>query len=353
MNNYFCVLPFFGYEFSPRGGTHCCLLPKNYDIEAIKQSMSAKERSTFCNACWKLEDAGLISDRKLKNSALDFYWDRDINFIEQDAVAGNTKVIMAKIFTSNTCNSTCVTCNSGPSTAWAPLERKMGILPRPSSRMSEDKISKLDFENLVSLNFVGGEPLYEKQNFYILDQLVQHGNTNCFIQITTNGSIALSPENESLLRKFKNINFNISIDGTGKVFEYMRYPLKWDDVLLQLKLFRGITDKVSVSYTTSNLNVMYHHDTTDWFTKQGLQYHYNPVISPSHFRPSALPAHAKEKILLSANNQSKDFDFFLGQAHSDQDDIDFNTMMEVVAKQDYVKGISFKDYLPEFAKLIS
>ena len=67
-NEYFCVLPFYGYEFttSDSGSSHCCLLPKGYDIEEIRQDILDKKRSKWCTACWKLEDAGLSSDRLLK-----------------------------------------------------------------------------------------------------------------------------------------------------------------------------------------------------------------------------------------------------------------------------------------------
>jgi hypothetical protein len=169
MNDYFCVLPFFGYEFTASSGTHCCLLPKNYNIESIKNDMLSGKRSPFCSACWNLEDAGLISDRKIKNSALDFYLDRDIKFIEEDAKQGKYKTIMVKNATSNTCNSTCVTCNSGPSSAWAPLEKKLGLKPAPALSMTTEQIDKnLNFSDLVMLNFVGGEPLYENSIFTYL-----------------------------------------------------------------------------------------------------------------------------------------------------------------------------------------
>ena len=351
MNDYFCVLPFFGYEYTPNGGTHCCLLPRNYDIDALRTDMLEQRRSNYCNACWKLEDAGLISDRKLKNSALDFYWDRDIQFIENDARAGKYKPILIKHITSNTCNATCVTCDSGSSTAWAVLEQKMNIVPNPATKIDQTTIDKLDFASLVGLNFVGGEPLYEKTNFYILQKLLDHNNTNCFIQITTNGSVALSEQNRQLLSSFKNINVNISIDGIGPVFEYLRYPLKWDSLLTNLAFFKSITNNVSTSYTTSNLNVLYHHNTIEWFNKQGLNFHYNPVTNPGHFRPQALPLAVKEKIYAKFS-KTKDLLFLLGTNHTSTDDKDFAKMLSIVEQQDRIKGISINDYLPEFCELI-
>ena len=354
MTDYFCVLPFFGYEYASTGNnTHCCLLPRNYNIDSLRKSILKGERSEFCHRCWDLEDAGLISDRKLKNSALDFYWDRDIGLIEEDVKQGKYRTLMVKNTTSNTCNSTCITCGSGVSTAWAPLEKKMGIIPIKSSSMTrEDIVKNLNFKELVSLNFIGGEPLYEKLNFYILEQLLEAGNDKCFIQVTTNGSVALSKENKELLAKFKNVNFNVSIDGVGPVFEYLRYPLKWADVISNLEFFRSVTDNVSVSYTSSNLNVLYHHETINWFKEQNLQYHFNPVNEPVYFRPSALPVNIKEAILKKFN-YSDDLKFLIALEHAARDDEDFNKMLDVTVKQDLVKGIAIKDYLPEFYTLIN
>lgn len=354
MNDYFCVLPFFGYEYSANSrGTHCCLLPSNYNIDSIRNSILNKQRSEFCNACWKLEDRGLVSDRTLKNSALDFYWDRDIRYIEEDVVAGKYKTIMVKNSTSNTCNSTCVTCSSGASSAWAPLERKLNQIPIAPHSLSEAEVdSNLQYKDLVTLNLVGGEPLYESLNFRILSKLLENDNSDCFIAITTNGSVELSEYQKDLLKQFKNVNFNISIDGVGSVFEYMRYPLKWDTMLSNLDLFRTITDKVSVSYTTSNLNLLYHHQTLEWFKEQKLNYHYNPVINPSHFRPAALPKSVKDS-LVKRYGYTNDLKFFIGKEHTTQDDRDFETMLETIKNQDRVKKISYQDYLPELHELIS
>jgi len=351
MNNYFCVLPFFGREFTTGNETHCCLLPRNYNIESIKTSILAGERSPFCSACWNLEDAGLVSDRNLKNSALDFYWDRDINIIESDVREGKYKTIMVKNGTSNTCNSTCVTCGSYASSAWAPLEVKLNLKPiAPKSMSYEDIDKKLNFKELVTLTLVGGEPLYEKANFYILEKLIEHDNTKCFISITTNGSVALTQRHKDLLAQFKNVHIGLSIDGVGPVFEYMRFPLKWDLLLDNLSFFRTITDNISANYTISNLNALYHHETTEWFNEQGLKYHYNPVITPRYFRPGALPANAKQKIF-DKFGHTKDLEFIIG-AHTEQDDKDFARALVEIQKQDGVKNISIKDYLPDFCRLI-
>lgn len=349
MNDYFCVLPFFGYEVKSNYESHCCLLPLDHDIDQIRNSILAGKKSHYCKACWDLEDAGLTSDRKLKNAALDFYQDRDLELIEQDARNGKYKITMFKMFASNTCNATCVTCNSESSSAWFALEKKLkkiAIQPWSTTPARLDQL--LSYQDLVTLNFVGGEPLVEKLNFYALEKLLEHGNNQCFISFTTNGSIKLTSQQQDLLKQFKNLHIGVSIDGTGPVFEYLRYPLKWDNLLSNLEFFRTLTNNLSANYTISNLNILYHHQTTAWFDQQNLRYHYNPVSDPSHFRPTALPKKIKDKIL-SQHGCTSDLQFLIGQDHTDQDDRDFEQMLWVIQQQDNAKGISYRDYLPELS----
>ena len=81
-----------------------------------------------------------------------------------------------------------------------------------------------------------------------------------------------------------------------------------------------------------------------------MPYHFNPVITPNHFRPGALSKSVKEYIF-TKHGHTKDLDFYLGQ-HTEQDDKDFKKMIESIAIQDQIKNISIKDYLPEFYSLI-
>lgn len=359
MNNYFCVLPFFGYEFGPyngafneqKSGTHCCLLPPEYNIDELRESILSGQRSNYCRACWNLEDAGLVSDRVLKNNALDFYADKDIKFIEEDVKQGNYDLRMVKLITSNTCNATCVTCNSASSSAWAPLELKLNKVPAKAKTMTQGMLDEnLSYKKLVTLNFVGGEPLVEKLNFYVLEKLIEQKNTDCFISFTTNGSFKLTDYQTNLLKQFKNFNIGLSIDGIGPVFEYMRYPLKWDTLLSNLDFFKSLTDKITANYTISNLNVFYHHETVAWFLENNLPFHYNPLIEPRYFRSSALPEYIKKEIL-ARNPDDNDLNLLVNKPHTNEDEQDFQKMLEVTALQDSIKNISLKDYLPELHRL--
>jgi sulfatase maturation enzyme AslB (radical SAM superfamily) len=199
---------------------------------------------------------------------------------------------------------------------------------------------------------LAGEPLLEPITFEILEKLLESDNTECFVSITTNGSIILNTQKLDMLKKFKKLNINVSVDGLGPVFEYLRYPLNWKEVVENIAVFRTIADTVSVSYTISNLNVLYHRETTKWFHDQNLDYILNPVINPSYFRPGALIDSVKQNIL-DTQGTTKDLDFLLNTNNSPKDELDFHRMLTEVKLQDSWKNINIKDYLPEFYNLIA
>lgn len=351
----FCVLPWVGREINwDNQDTHCCLLPKNYNIDQIKLDLLAGVKTSACQKCWNLEEHGLKSDRQVKNSGLDFYWDRDLESIRQDAVNENLNdILMLKLITSYTCNATCISCNASASSSWAQLNRR----DNPEIQLDSykfidiDKIkTKVDFKKLKMLSLIGGEPLYEKKNFDLLEHLVELGNTNVFLSMVTNGSVKLTPRQKQVLSKFKNINFSISIDGIESVFEYMRYPLKWTDLNNNLTFFRELTDNISSNYTLSNLNILYHNETIEWFDKNNIVYSVNPIYGPSWLQPRALPVSIKK--LLKLQLSAVDYNTFIGPVHTDQDQRNFQLMLEQSKKQDTSKKIHMKDYLPELHSML-
>jgi sulfatase maturation enzyme AslB (radical SAM superfamily) len=159
------------------------------------------------------------------------------------------------------------------------------------------------------------------------------------VSFVTNGSIILNDRQKEILLKFKNLNICVSIDGVGPSFEYIRYPLKWDLLLKNLKLFREITSNISVSFTISNLNILYYNEIIDWFKEQKLMYNHNIVENPKHFNIEVLPPHIKKDLPLITNPNFFDHELF-------------STFVKTIEEQDKLKNINIKDYLPELHKVI-
>jgi sulfatase maturation enzyme AslB (radical SAM superfamily) len=312
--------------------------------------MLAGRRTEACRKCWNLEDQGIKSDRQIKNETLDFYFDQDIGSLCEMAQKNQAHRVHYKIDSNNTCNSTCVTCNSTYSSAWGDLQRRNG---HPAGKTwtlkPADFDSSIDFAQARSVGFRGGEPLLSSTNFYILQQLIDHGNTDCLINFTTNGSIELTDKQKHILDQFNHVNVCFSIDGIGPVFEYLRFPLKWSQILENIDYCRKNNIIVSASYTVSNLNIMYHDQTCAWFRDNQIRFIVNPVYDPSHFRPGALPPAVKNKILSGPGNS--ELRSFLDQ-HSSADDLDYLRFQQEIQRQDQWKNISMQDYLPELAQLL-
>lgn len=347
-NPAFCVLPFYGIEYPAK--VACCLMPRNIILDQVRQQMLDGVRPSACNKCWKLEDLGLQSDRQLKNSMLDYYSNTDIGVLYQQAKNNQASIVSYKIDTSTTCNSTCVTCGAGSSTAWHKLESKSRSISikRPVLITKSSTKTLINFDTAVAICFRGGEPLLSKTNFFILEQLIAHKNTDCFITFTTNGSIIPSEYQISLLKQFKNLNFNFSIDGIDLVFEYLRYPLAWTDILKTIEFCKQMKFDVSASYTISNLNVMYHKETTQWFKDNSIPYINNIVHAPVHYKPTSLPLDVKNRI----NELTQDQEIInLLKDHTPQDEINYSTAVIDIKKQDLQKKIHIADYLPEWTNI--
>jgi len=343
----FCVLPFYAMEYP--NNTPCCLMSGVEPLKGIQQQMLSEQRPKSCNKCWNLEDAGLKSDRLIKNETLDYFSNIDLEQLITRSQIGKNEIIHYKIDTSNTCNAACVTCGGGSSSTWNKLLQKNNLPAKKNWKILPDQtVDWINYSGAKSLSFRGGEPFLSDTNFYILEQLIEHNNTDCFVSFVTNGSFSLSRHQKEILSKFSNLNFCFSIDGIGPVFEYIRWPLKWADIETNISWCKTNNVKVSVSYTLSNMNLLYHATTTQWFDDHDINYLVNPVYSPSHFRPESLPAKIKQQL-----GQQHDSDA-IGQwlAHSPSDDQLFAKFQIEIAKQDRMKNISMRDYLPELAELL-
>jgi len=343
----FCVLPFYGWEIP--NNTACCLLRPDANLASIRSDMLNNHRAAECHKCWTLEDQNIVSDRQLKNAALDYYSNIDLEYLIQQARDGRAEIVHYKLDTSNTCNSACVTCNHHFSSTWAQLNKKHNLSTVQTWRIEpESGQLKIDYSTARSMNFRGGEPLLSATNFWVIEQLLKHNNTDCFLSFTTNGSITLTDYQIDLLKNFKSVDFCYSIDGIGSVFEYLRWPLNWQKVNDNIDFTRSLGFMNSVSYTVSNLNVLYHDQTTEWFRSQGLNFICNPVYKPNYFAPSVLPIAAK--MAIAQSGKCSDIAHIL---NPDQDPgLLYNEFLNEIKHQDHIKNIDIRMYLPELIDIL-
>ena len=332
----FCVLPWYGLELP--SNSPCCLLFKSADINQVKHDLLSGVKSPACGKCWDLESQGNKSRRQFENEFLDYKLDRDLELIKQDCKTTNMTPLVYQLTTSNLCNQACVSCGSIASTKWAEIEKRMDIIPKKRVDLELENID-INYTTAKRISLLGGEPFFDPKTFVILEKLIEHNNTDCFVSIITNGSIMLSQSKLDLLSKFTDLNICISIDGTGPVFEYMRWPAKWDTLLDNINSFQKITKNISISYTISSLNIFYHQQTIDWFNKQGIRHNHGIVSSPNWLSLTAMPVELKK--LLDGNLFAQPWLKITGN------EISLTEYKEKIYAQDRAKHIDIKDYLPE------
>ena len=119
----------------------------------------------------------------------------------------------------NICNSACLTCNEQLSTMIGGLINKTYSIVDNSS-----KFWSLPLERVVHLDINGGEPSASKNYKHILANLPPDIRS---IRVNTNCALILD-ELEDLVKRGIQVTVTVSIDGIGNVYEYVRWPVKWD-----------------------------------------------------------------------------------------------------------------------------
>ena len=342
----FCVMPWFGKEIKTnQTETHCCLLPEKYNIEKIKNQMLEGKKPIECQRCWGIESTGNKSRRQFENEFLDYKLNRDLDKIQQDCMESTQEILLYQITTSNLCNQACLSCDSKFSTKWAQVEKRMGILPNAQYQFDLDT-ENINYGSAKRICLLGGEPLFDPKTFKILQKLIDNNNTDCFISLVTNGSINLNSQQIELLKQFNDLNICISIDGIGPVFEYMRWPGKWDVLTTNIDQYRAIAKNVSVSYTISSLNALYYDQTVDWFKQNNLDYNHSAVYYPNWLSLKNMPVKFKQQ-LVNKQNFVSSFCDIIGS------EISVDTVNQHIKQQDAAKNIKIQDYMPEVWALLN
>lgn len=195
-------------------------------LKELQRKMLNSERDAGCGNCWRKEDAGEDSLRLSRNRINGYVTEVDIDRIY--------------LCFGNICNKSCNICRPGRSSMIAKEYKKLGsdheiysIDPDPEIKQKDFSGIYLDnWENYMdalgradTICFDGGEPFYTKQCTTILETLVDRGMTNKYLQTTTNGSA--TDYQYSLLNQFKNVAFDVSIDGINELYSLVRSPHDW------------------------------------------------------------------------------------------------------------------------------
>jgi len=242
----FCMAPWLSIHTWPDGKTFpCCLwnsrdpvgdinsesLEQIWNKEKMKQTrtgMLKGEKISSCKRCYHLEDTGDISYRQRINKE---HWDK-INYIDNTDKDGNLNIMNLHLWDiriSNFCNFKCRSCGFGLSSSWYSDAKALGMTPEKALININDKYSFMDmlephYDCVDEIYFAGGEPLIMPEHYQILDRLIELERTDVNIRYSTNFSKMIFKGKHifDYWKEFPNLELYISIDGVGKIGEYVR-----------------------------------------------------------------------------------------------------------------------------------
>jgi hypothetical protein len=146
----------------------------------------------------------------------------------------------------NLCNAACQTCNENLSTRIGSLKGR--IFPIVDNLRN---FRSLPWHRIVHLDINGGEPSYSKNYRAVLDDLPPNLRT---LRVNTNGSRVI-PQLADIAARGVKITITMSCDGVGDVFEFVRWPVTWQQFCRTLEEYKSMPVEIDLWTTVSVLNV--------------------------------------------------------------------------------------------------
>ena len=236
-------------------------------MQLLRDNLLNGVKDTACSVCWKKEEKGIRSFREISIDGLTK---------EKKAQAvKNPRIQEIDISISNQCNLRCRMCAPSLSNSLGidhDYFKKNDMLNEVievtgwwntvsyTYRIDESDTWRWLLDNTKQLSTVkmsGGEPFFNKHVINFIDKCIEDGTSKTLdLTFRTNGT-KFNDELMEKLVKFKSNSHDISVDGYGKSYEYIRYPAKFEDLDNSLKLYKKYIKKpMRLIYIVSIHNVM-------------------------------------------------------------------------------------------------
>jgi MoaA/NifB/PqqE/SkfB family radical SAM enzyme len=235
----------------------------NDSMKRIRRQVLNNERPPECDPCFRLEDQGVESLRQrhikgaIPEARINLYPDT----ILEEVMPFEIPTMELKL--NNLCNLKCRMCHPGDSTSWNDwneikdyykgegkvifdLVEDHNLESKPLLDKFEDNPNwwtslEKNLPHFRRVEFAGGEPLIDPQHYRILDMLAPYGH-QIEIKYATNLT-TLGKSNRTVWEywpKFKSVAVNVSIDGIGDSYEYIRGNASWSELINNIRQIQTI-----------------------------------------------------------------------------------------------------------------
>ena len=286
----FCIVPFIhSVVYTNEDLGYCCTAdhrrirsgPARIDKEfvsnetdSIRHMLVSGKKPRQCSACFNAEASGVADSFSKRQFVNEKY--RDITRVVRgydldfDEYIKNPKVISLDLKFGNKCNLSCRMCTPGSSSKVAETAKKVNRLLKTKYKnhntsardyyILAEKEDTLTFDSytinnikslmpqLQEIQTAGGETFINDQYTEILQYAVDNGyNENIALEVTTNGTKFIE-EKLDLITQFRYIDLIISIDGVEKIYEYIRYPFKFNLIVKRLNYLKSYISRHNLQH---------------------------------------------------------------------------------------------------------
>lgn len=314
----FCMAPFVHmYVHSNESERVCCMtteeggvrpneeldLTKRWNgkhLTNIRRQFLNNKEPEICIKCFSHERAGGISDRIRFN---EMYGDD----ITPNVLTGNQygSPIDLDIRPGNLCNLGCRMC--GPvssSTIQKELKnnKSMQRIMGKGDIVTTDVLK--DTENLKFLlknadkgrriKFLGGEPTIMPEVDEFLDILIERDMLNVPLHFTTNCTNG-NKRFIDKISKFTEVSFNYSVDGTEKIVEYIRHPVKFNSINKNIRTYHSLASHGEISFTLQAYNFFNLVDSIKWSSALDISLRPEILMYPDPLSYKSIPLKIRRK----------------------------------------------------------
>jgi MoaA/NifB/PqqE/SkfB family radical SAM enzyme len=371
----FCYSPWTNIDISPTGEiTPCCKFQKQYYdqqfniqlhslsdysdsllVRDIKQNFQQGNWPAGCERCQIEESTGIESKRQLDYTRWKEQYDSyDLN---------SNKFITTSIAFGNTCNLKCITCGPHSSSRWQKEYYDLYGKDIPHFKFYKKNFVK-DFidqaPNIVHLDIPGGEPFLsgvDEQKSLLSHYVSTNQAKNITLHYTTNAQVF--PDNDwwQLWSYFKEVDIQLSVDGVGSRYEYIRFPASWPVLVKNVNNYLKIQQsniRLSVSHTVSAYNIFYLDEFFTWCYTIGLPRPWlGRVHNPPYMRPGVWSDIARKKIISQLNkSQYSDVLIWANLMSNVNESEFFKEFKTNLTAHDQYRNTNFKLVFPELAGYI-
>lgn len=332
-NDVTCISPWYEIRIDTDGSLRCChafrlvsrektdlsfieWFNKGNLVSTVRDNIKNGLPSPSCDNCYKNEELNLISFRERRNLQAAIYHNE--HFYESlvqspvyDRLQGNVtnfKPAFIHVSLSNLCNSSCRMCFPVFSSRLAADLKKIDILPQDHKiyeSWSDNEKKWNDFldlvkdnDGLLSLHFMGGEPLLHKRFVEFVDWAIKNNQTNYYLTFVTNGTI-YDEELFNKLQKFKKVVVELSIESLGKTNDYIRLGSTHSQVLANYYNYKnhvGSNLTIVLRTVPQALSIKEYDSIIDFALQNDLPIDNNFLNGPSFLKVNVLPKEVKDSI---------------------------------------------------------